>query len=472
MHSKNLIWIFFVWFNLVIGLKVNGQYIELVDDTFPGTCVSEPCSAQPIKFATFNNRLYFVSSFYLSSQSGVLWSYDGINPPEIVQGSPNSYITEIAVFDSILLIVAKNDNDFGLWRITENSPIELVGLLNTTSIGNQMLTAFQNKIYFRLSSSLSSNLWAYDPSLSSNQIYNVVSSTAVDYPIDFVEFQDTLYFTSNTKLFSFDGTNSPVERQELYPTIGFSATPIKVFNNNLLCSGSLTGNVSKLYAYDGSNPLVLVSDINPVGWSIVYNGKFYISADNGVNGRELMVYDGVNPPSLVIDIAPGPQSSEINHLVIFQNKLFFTANDQIHGDELWVYDGVNPPHLFEDIYIGSYSSFLKGYSIFNNDLYFGAADINFGHELRVLRQDASILENKQYSLNVYPNPSNEYFFIDGLEKITGNKSVIIYNVDGTEIDRILNVNKDTPISIATSGIYFISIFSNNNNLYTVKAIRN
>ena len=73
-----------------------------------------------------------------------------------------------------------------------------------------------------------------------------------------------------------------------------------------------------------------------------YNGNLYFSADNGLNGQELWVYDGTTPVTvgsnmrLACDINTAG-SSYVDNLVVYNGRLYFQANDGVNGPELWVY---------------------------------------------------------------------------------------------------------------------------------------
>ncbi len=72
---------------------------------------------------------------------------------------------------------------------------------------------------------------------------------------------------------------------------------------------------------------------------------------------------------------------------------------------------------------------------------------------------------EQSTFNIYPNPSQDYFFLSGKNNFKENLSTIVYDVNGKEIlNRNLSsgiINEKFDLSEISSGIYFIKLFGNN-----------
>src|SRR5688572_27144254 len=93
---------------------------------------------------------------------------------------------------------------------------------------------------------------------------------------------------------------------------------------------------------NGSDPIYLTP----------FNGKLYLTADDGTNGRELWSYDGSSAPVMVYNLNPGAASSGMvaynEKMAVLGGNMYFSANNGSTGNELFKYDGTNPPVLAYD----------------------------------------------------------------------------------------------------------------------------
>ncbi|MBD2462746.1 pre-peptidase C-terminal domain-containing protein [Oscillatoria sp. FACHB-1407] len=132
----------------------------------------------------------------------------------------------------------------------------------------------------------------------------------------------------------------------------------------------------------------LVANVNPGANSsnptdlVVFNGRLYFTANDGISGRELWSTDGTqNGTRLLLNINPGSASSDPTDLFVFNNRLYFAANNGINGTELWRTDGtVAGTELVRDINPGAASSSPFDFVNYNGQLYFAATDA-LGREL-------------------------------------------------------------------------------------------
>src|SRR5262245_41954482 len=119
-----------------------------------------------------------------------------------------------------------------------------------------------------------------------------------------------------------------------------------VFNNALYFSANANdGKGIELYRYDGTNPPVLVADINPnagdsnPSFLTVFNSALYFSANGDAAGQELWKYTGTGAPTRISDINTAGNSNP-SYLVVFNNELYFQANSNDGtGTELWKFKG-------------------------------------------------------------------------------------------------------------------------------------
>jgi ELWxxDGT repeat protein len=143
----------------------------------------------------------------------------------------------------------------------------------------------------------------------------------------------------------------------------------------------------ELWSSDGTSAgTQLVKDLNPLGNSEIteltaVNGNLVFSAANA-NGYELWVSDGTDAGTfMVLDINPGSASSVPTEFTVIGNQAFFQADDGINGPELWATDGTTAgTHLVKNINAteGSYPSQLIAY---NGKLIFRAYTNETGDEL-------------------------------------------------------------------------------------------
>jgi len=76
-------------------------------------------------------------------------------------------------------------------------------------------------------------------------------------------------------------------------------------------------------------------------------------------------------------------------------------------------------------------------------------------------QTLSIKDNNALQLNVYPNPTHQYLYVEGLQNDTKNTSLQIVDVQGKQVNNVkLNSNR-VDVSQLSNGIYFATITINN-----------
>ncbi|WP_427156883.1 hypothetical protein ACQFX9_15860 [Aliinostoc sp. HNIBRCY26] len=174
-----------------------------------------------------------------------------------------------------------------------------------------------------------------------------------DYPSfidDYVEFNDTVYFTTG---------NTDSSLKSLW----------KIDNS--------TGNE------------VLITDINTgsnddytVGTLFNLNGVLYFVASDSNYGTELWKLDSSDNPQRVTDINPGAGSASPKNFVSFNNTLYFIANDGTTGEEWWKIDNTTGKAVqVEDINPGAGSIAIDQQFTLNDAFYFSADDGITGIEL-------------------------------------------------------------------------------------------
>jgi ELWxxDGT repeat protein len=453
---------------------VNGSELWVSDGTTAGTQLVadiEPnqSSSNPAQLITLNNKLYFVA--FNNSSGQELWVSDGttagtqlvkdINPNNSQYASRPRYFT---VLKNKLYFAADDDvNGRELWvsdgttagtqLVADIDPIapDDIYLSRGSSFPNY-LTAFNNKLYFAASDSVSGReLWVSDGTAAGTQLVKDINAGSNDsaprpgnngtYPFNFIELNNKLYFVAD------DGINGA----ELWVTDGTTAgtqlvTDIKsgssfpgyltALNNKLFFVADDGVNGRELWVSNGtSTGTQLIKDINPSSLYgnprssypqnlIVLNNKLYFTAGDGVNGNELWVTDGTSSGTqLVKDINSGSgySSSYANNFILFDNKLYFVASDGVNGRELWVSDGTTVgTQLVIDLNPGSNGSDPRNLTVVGNELFFSAGNSTTGTELFKLTFDGSTTitgTNRADNLNGTTNA-------DRIEGLNGNDTLL------------------------------------------------
>lgn len=193
-----------------------------------------------------------------------------------------------------------------------------------------------------------------------------------------------------------------------------SSTPSQfvVFNGKLYFQADDGVSGVEVWEYDGINTPQRISNISPGGFAnplalTVFNGNLYFRAEDNINGGELWKYDGVNTPSLVADIYAGVFSGTGGfnpEFIVYKNALYFQGDEGTNGGELWMYDGVNAPSLVADIYPGAVGSTVSAFAVYNDTLYFSADNGTDGAEL--MKFDG--VNPPQVAANINPGANSSF----------------------------------------------------------------
>ncbi len=278
---------------------------------------------RPVEQYEFNHKLYFSS--YDDSFKGILWEYDGLNPP-----------LEIKHFD------------YPNYTLPHN------------------FTSFVNKLYFALDDGIhGEELWVYDfanPPLMAADVYTGGEGSD---PSDFIAYGNKLFFIAGDReLWAYDGSNPPEKIMDL----GWGLDHTTAVINNKLCFAAEDGEYGmELFEYDGVNPPVLVSDIEPGSGSSgpedlqEMNKILYYTASDSMNGKRFWQYDGFTAPVLSAVLNDNIGGSVESILKKINGKLYIQSSIRdTSGYELmlWVYDGISSPEKIVGTYQTSYFYWL------------------------------------------------------------------------------------------------------------------
>lgn len=186
---------------------------------------------------------------------------------------------------------------------------------------------------------------------------------------------------------------------------------------------------TELWAFPSSGVPYLIKDINPGTGSsysnlnsIEMNGKFYFTANNGVNGGELWVTNGLESGTYMVkDINPGSGGSSIDGIAKTSNKLFFRAN----SNQLWSSDGT----ANGTIQVGTVNSLGYFFGEINNKMLF-----SWNNALYSTDGTAGNLVNLKNVGQQIAFPvgklGNKIIFIVGIPNTEGNMKEV-WSTDGT-----------------------------------------
>jgi ELWxxDGT repeat protein len=169
----------------------------------------------------------------------------------------------------------------------------------------------------------------------------------------------------------------------------------------------------------------------------VFDGKLVFSADTREYGRELWMYDGSNPAVLLADINKGKEDSDPEDMCVADGKLYFSAKDKAHGEELWCYDG-EKVYLVVDLIEGTKSSRPSDISPYKKGFAFMAIKSD-GADALFYFQEGEPLKN----LMNYPISSSKFAGDNKSGKLLVQHDFITSDINFTDLGRELAIIIDT-----------------------------
>ncbi len=415
----------------------------LVADINPGTASGFSFSLEE-QMQLIDNKLFFAAN---DGNGFEMFVYDGTNPPSVVSevtpGSADPEISNLVQLNGKLYFAA-SDATHGLeiWRtdplnMTSQRVTDLAfgSASGVVPLGQKVLCAFQNKIYFNGSNgTIIGELFAYDPSTNSTELVADISATTSSYPINLTVIDGKMYFTASTA--------------------GFGR---------------------ELYVYTGSGSPQRLTDMNPgpadgvAGPPFLYKGNIYFagnaSVSGGTSGFELCRFNPLSGTAeIVADINPGVLSSRLGSFYsVYADRLYFEADDGIHGRELWQYDGITSPVMVTDLNPNSLDSNPSLPVIMGDNLYFRARRDDVGNELfRFRASDLSIQDAfSSADISVFPNPAVQDFSVRLKESNESAWNIRLYSMSGTLVMTCEaqgnSFEISLPVSHLSAGTYLLEV---------------
>lgn len=305
---------------------------------------------------------------------------------------------------------------------------------------------YNGKMYFFAAGTLGKGLWETDgTTLGTQLVYNTTI-----YRIDeFLVHNNLIYFTNSNgpALYTSDGTNSGTVFIDSIPNgqLNNIATSQMVVANNSLFMRVVGNPLGKeLFMLNGSNQIVLVKDINTTV---------------NVGGLSGNIY----------------QDKKI--FQVYQNRLWFLASDgsQSGALQMWNSDGTNvgtvalSPLNNDGGFAGgngnNYNIYATTFGMFM--IYFNPTT---GAELYKYDQTTGVLDNisTNNAFNIYPNPTNKCISINSTLSVSNYQ---ITNTLGQLIQSDKFNNQPIDIGNLNSGIYFISITTSDDKIFSRKILK-
>lgn len=240
-----------------------------------------------------------------------------------------------------------------------------------------------------------------------------------------------------------------------------------VLGNKLYFLAQTSTHGRELYAYDGTNAPVRLTDLAPGQANGVYTGilpavykncLYFVGDSNG--NSELYKYDpNTNKAHVAYKLNAGP--SDIRNMVVYNDNLFFTAK-QDKAFHLWSYDGVNTPQKIYTVY----NSGIDYLTPTTQGLFFSGHSTKNGVELYRYIQFKLAVENIAFDGNaiIYPNPARDAAHIQFKLNTAHSLGVTVTDISGKTVFNKNNTlysaathTIDIPMHNQPAGTYTYSI---------------
>jgi len=518
---------YFLFFALLLTFKTNAQVSQVKYISSNAKTNSIASTSIGVVFGADDNPSIINIEPFISDGTEIgTFKIKEINTNNVLNNATSIYTSDNAEFVElngyIYFAAGDTSNNVELWKTdgTSGGTI-LVKEINASTASSSFptkLIVYNNKIYFNASNGLSGSnngyeLWTSDGTTAGTVLLkDIYPGTDSSFPSDFVIHDNKLFFTANNgpngrELWVTDGTNAGTQMVKDFVVGSTGSNPqyTTVYNGDLYFrangelykSSGVIGNGGALRPI-GNNPVN-----NPIGFNVLGNRLFF-SAQVTASGRELWSTNGAPfGTSLFKDINVGSGDSSPQDFEISNGILFFKATDSSGNIELWKTDGLavntvavtntnlNPKKLTNynnQVYfvgsnnrlwvsdgslsgtnqiIGSYPNIINAYkmTVHNYELYFGAGNLYKYFDANLL--SVSDLDIQQ-DIRLFPNPTTTHFTLNTNYNINDVK---IHDVQGKLIQSFQGNNKQYNVEDLTSGIYFVSIKSDNGKI-TKKLIIN
>ena len=389
----------------------------------------------------FNNKLYFIANDGIHGNE--LWESDGTSAGtqmviDLKTGWKHGAFEPLGS-DGIRLYFGGVDNldSFRLY-VSNGSAAGTYPVMNTQPYSfSPGYMNFNGKVYYGgtllTGNNVDIGLVSSNGTEAGTQLLIPTGNTP-DFPIDFMEVNNRLFFNNYKNIYYTDGTLAGTG--VLKDSLSFSSLK---FHNDISAHVVVphSGNLYFLASSIGNN-----------------------------NGKQLWKSDGTSLGTY--PVYTFSNGADPYHLISVGGKIYTKVRDSLRVD-IWGYDGVAMQKIVKsntNFFTGStLANSISGYSpfcVFNNQLYYtNAYDTAIGAELYKMDLTPSSLENIiiNQATVVYPNPATDYLEI----RESGIDLVRLYDISG----KLLLEECKNKISVSglAPGVYFISILKDNQKFF-------
>ena len=334
------------------------RYLSSVDFVSSSFDIGLPIDGTIRDPVTFNNKVYFA----LDDRGPLgeeLYEFDGVSlslVEDFQPGPDDGVVSEIIEYQGDLYFICLDDGTFFEFCRFNGSTIEILHTFmwqdGTRFVMNDNMIIYNDELFM---SSINTNgeeeLFVYDG--ISVQPVSDLNGSSGSRPTNFHVLDDGIYFQAITSdLLVFPGTG--------------------------------------LYRYDGSS----TTRLNSAGVAVnsilgVFENNLILSITTEEEGQDLGWYDG-NSISILEDIAPGCNSSMPIRGANYEGKFYFTANDGLNGQELYVID---PNDCSEHLAVHYPIVGIEEYEAEFNIQLVGSAVVENGEQLTVSANRSIELQN-------------------------------------------------------------------------------
>ena len=458
----------------------------------------------PVKPVFYNGYWYFSTDDGINGTE--LWKTDGsvagtVLVKDIFPGSNSSYATGFVEYNNVLYFRAANalpedemfTYKFYLWK-TDGTAGGTVQVDNTVTVEGEEYIVFNGQLYFYGNTTTTGSELYYTDG-SAVTLLTDINSSGNSEAKNMIQLNSEMLFFANDgvtgpSLWKSDGTSANTQLVKDFdpntPYWGkYSASPAKVFNNELYFDASDGMNNNELWKTDGTSAgTVMVKDIGPAGSGLIdldaveYNGRLYYTAasENGTSGMSIWTSDGTTSGTYLFKEINATSFGTPYGYFIYSDKFYFAASTPYFGTELWKSDGIEANTVMAyDLNSSNASGIgsLEHVILSNNEVLLSGTTNWEGEELFKFvdtGHDAIVSSVSDEELNLFPNPAHDQLMIHSSQNL---QNIYVLDVMGIQRLEVESLNKDYSLDISSleKGMYIVKVQMENGSFVQRKIVK-